>query len=153
MTLKFITFGIAISVISWVVGMILNGILMKTEYYKNLSNLNFIRSKKLNNYIGIEYFKWIVKNTFFRFFNQQIKVENKKTDLIEIRKEMTLAEVSHLIAFVFVIPFAIYKSSTQGFLAGPIIMIVNVLMNLYPSLLQQENKRRIDQLINRRNKA
>jgi len=28
-------------------------------------------------------------------------------------------------------------------------MIPNILMNLYPSLLQQENKRRIDRLIKR----
>jgi len=31
------------------------------------------------------------------------------------------------------------------------IMVVNILMNLYPSLLQQENKRRIDKLIKRQN--
>ena len=144
---KYITFGIAISFISWVVGMILNSIIVRTEYYKKLSNLNFIESKTLNKRIGIEYFKWIVKNTFFRFFNQQIKVQNKNTDLIEIRKEMTLAEISHLIGFIFVMAVAIYKSVSHGFLFGLLIMIVNVLMNLYPSLLQQENKRRIDKLI------
>lgn len=100
--IKYITFGIAISFISWIVGMILNGILVKTGYYKKLSDLNFIRSKPLNKNIGIEYFKWIVKNTFFKFFNQNIKLKDKKTELAEIRKEMTLAEISHLIAFIFV---------------------------------------------------
>ena len=127
----------------------LNGILVKTEYYKKLSNLNFIQSKTLNKRIGMEYFKWIVKNTFFRFFNQQIKVQDKNTDLVEIRKEMTLAEVSHLIGFVFVTVVALYKSVSQGPLFGLFIMVVNVLMNLYPSLLQQENKRRIDHLLRR----
>ncbi len=147
---KYIIFGISISIISWMVGLILNGIIAKTEYYKKLSNLNFIESKTLNKRIGIEYFKWIVKNTFFRFFNQQIKVQNKSTDLIEIRKEMTLAEISHLIGFIFVTVFAIYKVISHGFLFGLVIMIVNVFMNLYPSLLQQENKRRIDKVIKRR---
>lgn len=127
--------------------MILNSILVKTEYYKKISNLNFIESKTLNKSIGLEYFKWVVKNTFFRFFNQQIKVQNKSTDLIETRKEMTLAEISHLIGFVFVTAAAIYKSISDSFLFGLSIMMVNILMNLYPSLLQQENKRRIDKLI------
>lgn len=63
--IKYLTFGIAISVISWMVGMLLNSILVKAEYYKKISNLNFIASKNVNRIIGIEYFKWIVKNTFF----------------------------------------------------------------------------------------
>jgi len=149
--IKYLTFGISISFISWIVGMILNSILVKTEYYKKLSNLNFITSKALNKNIGIEYFKWIVKNSFFKFFNQKIKLKNKKTELTEIRKEMTLAEISHLIGFIFVTFFAIYKSITHNYLFGLTIMIVNILMNLYPSLLQQENKRRIDKLIKRQN--
>lgn len=126
---------------------------MKTEYYKKLSNLNFIPSKTLNKKIGIGYFKWIVKNTFFKFFNQKIKIENKKTELSEIRKEMTHAEISHLIGFIFVTFFAVYKIFTHNLLFGLTMMLINILMNLYPSLLQQENKRRIDKLINRHTKT
>jgi len=113
MILKYFTagliFGISASVISWIVSMVLNSVLMKTAYYKKLSNLNFIKSEKLNQKIGIKYFKWIVKNTFFKFFNQNIKIENKKTDLIKIRNEMTYSEISHLIGFVLVLIFAINK--------------------------------------------
>jgi len=151
--IKYLTFGISISVISWIVGMILNGILVKTEYYKKISNLNFIESKTLNRNIGIEYFKWIVKNTFFKFFNQKIKLENKKTALTEVRREMTIAEISHLIGFIFVTFIAIYKSVSHNYLFGLTIMVVNILMNLYPSLLQQQNKRRIDKLIKRQIKT
>jgi hypothetical protein len=103
----------------------------------------------LNKIIGIKYFKWIVKNTFFKFFNQNIKVDNKKTDLAVIRNEMTFSEISHLIGFVFVTIFAVYKSFSVSIVFGLAMMIGNLLMNLYPSLLQQENKRRIDQLIKR----
>lgn len=142
-------FGNSISFISWIVGMVLNGILVKTEYYKILSNLNFIESKVLNKNIGIGYFKWIVKNTFFKFFNQKIKLENRKVDLTEIRNEMTLSEISHLIGFIFVIAFAIFKSFTLSLVFGLTMMIPNIYMNLYPSLLQQENKRRINKLMKR----
>ena len=150
--LKYIIFGISISFISWMVGMTINSIVVKTEYYKKISNLNFITSKTLNKNIGIEYFKWIVKNTFFKFFNQKIKLKDNKVGLSEIRKEMTIAEIGHLIGFIFVTFFAIYKSFSHNLLFGLVIMIVNVLMNLYPALLQQENKRRIDKLIRRQTK-
>ena len=151
--IKYLTFGVSISFISWVVGMVLNSIFMKTKYYQKVSNLNFITSKTLNKNIGINYFKWIVKNSFFKFFNQKIKLKNQKTDLSEIRKEMTIAEIGHLIGFIFVTGIALYKSISISYLLGLIIMIVNTLMNLYPSLLQQENKRRIDQLIKRQTKT
>ncbi len=151
--IKYLTFGISISVISWTVGMILNGLFKKNENYKYISNLNFIKSNTLNKIIGIKYFKWIVKNTFFKFFNQKIKFEKNNITLTEMRREMTFAEISHLIAFIFVTLVAIYKCISQNILFAFTIMLVNTFMNLYPSLLQQENKRRIDKLMLKQKKA
>ena len=146
-----LTFGTSLSVVSWMIGIICNGVFGKTELYKKLSNLNFIESKSLNKNIGMEYFKWFVKNSFFKFLNQKIKLENKNNDFKNIRNEMTLAEISHLVGFIFVALFAIYFSFRVSLTYGLSIMIPNVFLNLYPSLLQQENKRRLDKLINRQN--
>ncbi len=142
-------FGISMSFISWVVAILVNSVFKKTNYYQKLSNLNFIPGKNLNKKIGINYFRWIVKNTFFKFFNPNLKVDHKKTDLSDLRNQMTYSEISHLIGFVFVTAFAIYYSFKVSLPYGCTIMIANILMNLYPSLLQQENKRRIDRLIKR----
>ncbi len=150
MTFKYLSFSISIAVISWIVGMTINAILRKTEFYKNkLSSLNFLKSEKMNKTIGIGLFKWIVKNTFFKFFNQKLKLKNKieKTDLSKLRKEMTISEIDHLVGFAFVTIFALVKFYNLKYLFGSTIMTFNVLLNLYPSLLQQENKRRIDKLI------
>ena len=144
-----LTFGISISVFSWIVGIIFNGVFAKSDFYKKFSNLHFIKSKSLNKKIGMKYFKWIVKNTFFRFLNQNIKFEGKNSDISTIRYEMTLAEISHLVGFIFVTFFAVYFIFKMNLLFGLSIMIPNIFLNLYPSLLQQENKRRIDQVINR----
>lgn len=144
-----LTFGTSISVVSWMIGIIFNGIFGKTEFYKKLSNLNFIKSKSLNKKIGIDYFKWIVKNTFFKFLNQNIKLENRNIDFKNIRNEMTMAEISHLVGFIFVLFFAIYYCFKVSILYGLAIMIPNTFLNLYPSLLQQENKRKIDKISNR----
>ncbi len=142
-------FSISITFISWIVGMIINALLKKTaSYNQELVNFNFIKSEKLNKAIGIGVIKWIVKNTFFKFFNPKLKFDRNVnlTELKTIRNEMTKSEIEHLIAFVFASVFAIIKFYNHNYLFCLIIMIVNILMNLYPSLLQQQNKRRIDKL-------
>ncbi len=153
MTITYLTFAIAISFISWMVGIIINGFLVKTEFYKKISSLNFITNKTLNKIIGIDLFNWIIINTPLKLFNVKISGKDKKMELNEIRNEMTIAEIGHLIGFIFVTFFAIYKSNKENYWFGLVIMIVNVLMNLYPSLLQQRNKRRIDILIQRKNRT
>ena len=142
-------FGLSLSVVSWMVGIIGNALLLKTKSYEKLSHLNFIPSKALNKVLGIEQFKWVVKNSFFRFLNQAIRVEGKQTDLEAIRHQMTIAEVSHLIGFAFVAAAAVYQSFAISLIFGVTMMIPNLALNLYPSLLQQENTRRIDQLLKR----
>ena len=117
-----------------------------------MSNLNFIESKIFNRIIGINYFKWIVKNTFFKYFNQKIKMGSGNINLHELKNEMTLAEISHLIGFLFVSVFAIFYCFKISLAYGVSIMIPNIFLNLYPSLLQQENKRRIGKLIARQSK-
>lgn len=145
-----LSFGLSLSIVSWMVGIIGNALLLKTSYYERLSHLNFIPSKALNKALGIGQFKWIVKNTFFRFLNQGIKVEGKNTDLSAIRHQMTLAEVSHLIGFLFVAAFALFQTFNISLVFGLSMMIPNAILNAYPSLLRQENKRRIDQVLERR---
>lgn len=149
MIIKYITFGISVSFLSWIIGMIINSILIKTPYYQRLSNLNIIKNQALNKKIGLGAFKWIVKNTPFKYFNPKLKLQPKAgtTELNELRKEMTFSEISHFIGFGFVTIFAVIKLINSNYLFALIIMLVNVLMNLYPSLLQQENKRRIDRFI------
>ncbi|WP_316796228.1 hypothetical protein [Pedobacter agri] len=147
--IKQITFSISITFLSWIIGMIINAFLIKTPFYKEkLTNLNFVKSKKLNNLMGIGVIKWIIKNTFFKFFNPKLKMKSKidQNELSVLRYEMTLAEVNHLIAFAAVVIFALVMVFKEKYILALVMMIVNMLMNLYPSLLQQENKRRLNKL-------
>ncbi len=152
MILKYLSFGISLVFISFIVGMVMTSLVRKTDFYTNiLSNLNLIKSEFFNKIIGVGVIKWIVKNTFFKFFNQKLKIDGKinLTDLKFIRNEMSKSEIDHLFAFIFVCIFIILKLYKQEYLFAFVILIVNILMNLYPSLLQQQNKRRIDKLIKR----
>lgn len=146
---QYIVFGISICFISWMVGIIVHAMIKNSHVYHKLSDLNFIKSDMVNKAIGLPLFAWCVKNTFFKWFNQKIKVE-KKLDykqLTELRLEMKVAEIGHLIAFVFVMFFAIYKGMIYGPLFALTITLFNLLLNLYPVLLQQYNKRRLDRVI------
>ena len=149
--LKYLSFSISIAFISWIVGMIINGLLRKSAIYCNaVSDLNFIKSETINRNIGIGAIKWIIKNSFLKYFNQKLKLKAKtdKAGLVHLRNEMNIAETDHLIGFIFVTIFALIKLVNAEYLFALVIMILNLLMNLYPSLLQQENKRRIDRVIN-----
>jgi hypothetical protein len=151
MTTKYVlaalVFGTSMSVISWIVGMVGSSLLRRTAYYERWSSLNFIPSSSLNRRIGIKYFKWIVKHTPLRFFNQSIGLRGRRVDLADVRREMTTAEVNHLIGFAFVGTVAIVQGIRVGPGFGLLMTVPNVLLNVYPSLLQQENKHRIDRLL------
>ncbi|HEY0929859.1 MAG TPA: hypothetical protein VGE27_08050 [Gemmatimonas sp.] len=142
-------YGLSLCMISWVVGILGGALLQKTSYFEKLSHLNFIPSKAVNSVLGIEQFKWIVKNSFFRFLNQSIRMEGKRTDWVSVRHQMTIAEINHLIGFLFVAAAAWYQSFNVSLVFGLGMIIPNVMLNAYPSLLQQENKRRIDQHLSR----
>ena len=149
MLTKYFIFSVSITFISWIVGMVINAVLMKSNHYQKLSKLNFIENKALNKKLGLPYFKWIVKNTPFKFFNPNMRLKAKVEyiELVKLRKEMTFSEISHLGAFLFVGGFALVKIVYGQYLFSFIIMLANTFMNLYPSLLQQENKRRLDRLM------
>jgi hypothetical protein len=152
MILIYLSFSISIAFISFIMGMILTTLSRKSNFYEErLSNLNFVKSETANKLLGVGVIKWIVKNTFFKFLNPALKGEKKMnlSDLREIRNAMRKAEIDHLFAFAFVILFVIYALVTQKYLLAFTLMVVNVFMNLCPSLLQQQNKRRLDILMRR----
>ena len=145
-------FSISIVFISFIVGMVMTALVRKTNFYSDkLSNLNFINSKFTNKVIGVGVVKWIVKNTFFRYLNPDLKFGKRMSisDVRSIRDKMTKSEIDHLFAFTFVTIFVIRAFIDQNYSLAFIILLVNILMNLNPSLLQQQNKRRIDKLLYR----
>ena len=152
MILKYLIYSFSITFCSFIIGMIITALIKNTKIYNHeLSNLNFIKSEKLNSILGVSLIRWIVKNTFFKFLNPTLKFDRKSniTEIQNIRKLMTKAEIDHLIAFCFVFILIIILALKAQFTFALILLIFNILMNLCPSLLQQQNKRRIDNIISR----
>lgn len=144
------THSLAVVLVSWLIGLVVLAPLKQAALYRmQLSNLNFVRSDGLNAAIGLGLIKWMVLHTPFKLFNPNLKLSARVTmdDLDRLRGEMTAAEVSHLIAFVFAGLVTLTQFWQRDWLAGLTLLALNVLMNLYPSLLQQANKRRIDSVM------
>jgi len=142
-------FGISISIISFMVGIIGNSLLKKSIHYNKFANLNFIQKKRINNMIGVWIVKWMVINTPLKYLNQNLKLSKsiEIDTLLKLRKDMLEAEISHLIGFIFVFIFSVKAWLKNEWELGLIILAINVLLNLHPVLLQQQNKRRIDRII------
>lgn len=150
--IKYLFFSISLTFLSWIIAMLTSPIMVKSKFHQEyLSNLNFIKSDVINKIIGIGIIKWIVINTFFKNFNPKLKLngEISFSNLNLLRKEMTKSEIDHLIGFAYIMIFVFIKIFSQEYLFGLVMLVINILMNLYPSLLQQHNKRRIDRLISK----
>jgi hypothetical protein len=147
--IKYLTFSFSIAFISWIVGMIVTALLSKKSFFKGFSSLSFIKNERINTLIGLKPFKWLIVHSFFKYFNPKLSVKKRilKTELEEYRAEMTTAELNHLFAFAFMGVFIIFKLFQGLYLFAAVMLLFNFLMNLYPSLLQQQNKRRIDRYL------
>lgn len=141
-------YSISIIFLSMTVGVLLNDFLKKKEIYKKLSDLRFIKSSRINKLIGLNFFKWMMVNTFLNRFNPKLKLANTSSyaELERLRQEMTHSELSHFIAFFAVVIVGIYLVLFYSRVFGITLLFLNIFMNLYPSLLQQQNKYRIDKL-------
>jgi hypothetical protein len=148
-------FGIlSIIMISWFLGLLIVDRLIKISFFKSFHNLKFFGKEANYERIGILIFKWIVSKTIYNYSNKNIKISKwpAQDKLIELRVEMTNSEVLHTIAFILVlllgVPIILYHGYRS--LVIPLILM-NVVLNLYPALLQQYNKIKLDRIIMKRN--
>lgn len=149
-------FGISLAFSFSIIGMLVNTAIRNKPFYRHLSNFNFIKSEKANRYFGILVFRTIVLKSFWRHFNPAIKIAEGRPNLQKlqaIRNEMTYAEISHLIAFICGLIMAVVMQITH-FLYNALVplLLFNVIFHIYPPLVQQYNKRRLDKVITRLSK-
>jgi hypothetical protein len=134
---------------SWTIGLLLNNAIKSMPFYSLISNFNFIKKESTNRAIGLTLFKWLVKHTFFKYFNQKLKFETRPSlsELQDIRNEMVYAEIGHFIAFIAILVVIVIKLINGTLAYAGLLFVFNIVFNLYPSLLQQQNKKRIDRIL------
>ncbi|TXE17658.1 hypothetical protein ES692_08825 [Psychroserpens burtonensis] len=136
---------------SWTIGLLLNNAIKSMPFYSLISNFNFIKKESTNRAIGLTGFKWLVKHTFFKYFNQKLKFKTRPStsELQDIRTEMVYAEIGHFVTFIAILVVSVIKLINGLATYAVILFIFNIIFNLYPSLLQQQNKTRIDRILKR----
>lgn len=147
--LVYFLLAISITFTSMVLGVAINAFLRKKEFYKNISNLNFIKGDLIYQIMGVNLFRWLVSKTFWKYINPHFIIKKRPdlAKLIFIRNEMSNAEISHLAGFIIVTFVSGIIFITNKLEFGIMLMLFNILFNLYPALLQQKNKGRISNLI------
>lgn len=143
-------YSISVMMISWIIGASINNLIKKKVLYKHLSFMHWIKSDTVNRVLGIYVLKFLVTHTWYRRFVPGPKASGKSSipELLKMRQSMTDSEIGHLIGFIVILITVLVLWITgfqQKFI--PFLLAMNVFLNLYPSLLQQFNKNRIDQIM------
>lgn len=150
MIIVYYTFSISLAFTFAIFGLLINNAIKHRPFYRNLSAFNFIANHSVNKYLGIIYFKKILATTFWKKFNPTLNIgkTSNRAALIALRNEMTYAEISHIIAFLLILIFipVIYAFQFYKGIITP-LFIANIIFHLYPAMVQQYNKRRLDKII------
>ena len=147
-------FMLSISIIfcSWTIGLLVNTAILKKSWYSKMSNFNIIKSDDVNKYMGLPLMRSIIRKSFWRKFNPTLKISKRPDcdELLALRHEMTSAEIGHFVAFIAILITVGILMILEKLINLIIpLLILNIFLNLYPSLLQQLNKRRLDKIIKR----
>ncbi len=137
--------------VSYTIGAWFTNIIINLSIDKHFLDKDFL-SDSWTKRIGVLHFGWLIRHSFMGVFNQKLKYKGKlnQEKLAQLKHEMTLAEVGHLIAFYFSLlihGLFIYLKMDWRYIV--VFFILNIIFNFYLVLLQQYNKRRIDKLLKR----
>jgi hypothetical protein len=146
-----IMYTVKVIFISWMIGHASTLLLRRVTAIDKLLQIKFIGSEKLNKLVGVGICKWVLTNSFIKYFNRRLQISVEKPNLntlIELREAMSYAEAVHLIGFAYVLGVVLMNIINDQRLSmiAP-LFAVNIVANFYPVLVQQMNKRRLGCLI------
>lgn len=120
-----------------------------SSFFYSIKNFEITKDVNFYKLLGINFFTYFVKKTFFRHCNAKIKV-TKKPDINEVENllnEITTSELCHLFGFIIVLLFqitALILGLYDMFFSS---LLFNTIFNIYPILLQERNKLRLRKLL------
>jgi hypothetical protein len=140
---------IVILFLSFFVGIIADPMLRRLTTYDWLSTRYLFASSKTYEKLGVLLYRKLLLANPFRMLNAKIFLTKNRdlASLKSVREAMATSEVSHWVGFVAMLGLTIFAWWHRGSLVGLAYLFCNIIGNLYPCLLQQYNKRRLDQLI------
>lgn len=137
--------AIAALFISFLFGGLGDVILRRLNIYEWLSTRYLFANAKTYERLGVLWFRKFLLATPLRYFNTKICfTQNRDLALLkEIRGHIAAAEVSHWVAFIMLSVWMAAAWWYSGPKVGVAFLVLNIVGNIYPCLLQQYNKRRL----------
>lgn len=135
--------------LSFLAGVFADSMLRRMPSYGWLSSQYLFANPKTYERLGVLWFRRFLLATPLRLFNTSICF-NKRSDLEllkKIRGHIASAEMGHWVGFVTMLGLMFVAWWNYGLKVGLGYLVLNVVGNLYPCLLQQYNKRRLDRVI------
>ena len=104
---------------------------------------------KIYELIGINYFrKLLVLIGWEKVIRKSNPIEKSTATLVNLHHQTKKSELGHLIIWYIVLGFTVFVAFQFGVLKSIWLLILNILLNLYPVLLQRYNRPRIQRAIN-----
>lgn len=138
--------------LSYGLGVLFTELVKLMGLYSRFENQDFIDEQWVKR-IGVLHLGWLIRHSFLGMFNQKLKIHGKATlsDLIQLKSDMTYAEVNHLLAFILLLALNIIMLFLEIEVWYILLFfVINLIFNFYLVLLQQYNKRRIDLILKRK---
>lgn len=126
-----------------------------TEALKNDLNYAYFKVKrweqngKVYESVGINLYRRLLVVLGWEKLNKKSKPVKKDINaLLFLYGKTKQDELGHIIVFTIVLGFTIFVALNFGFMNTLWLLVLNILMNLYPILLQRYNRPRIERAIN-----
>jgi len=106
------------------------------------------RRGKIYEHLGVNFFrKLLVWTGWEKMSRKSNPVKNDTKALVHLHYQTKKSELGHLIILFVVLGFNVFVAFKFGFFKSLWLLILNVLLNLYPILLQRYNRPRIARVI------
>lgn len=118
---------------------------MTSAYY---NEKEWERKGKIYEFIGINYFrKLLVLIGWEKVIRKSNPIEKNTAALMNLHHQTKKSELGHLIIWYVVLCFTVFVALQFGFLKAIWLLALNILLNLFPVLLQRYNRPRIERAI------
>lgn len=119
---------------------------LTSPYYKDKT---WERRGKIYESLGINFFRKLLVLIGWEKLNKKSAPVVKDTKaLMHLHYQTKKSELGHLIIFIIVLGFNIFVALKFGFAKSLWLLVLNILLNLYPILLQRYNRPRVERAIN-----
>lgn len=100
--------------------------------------------------LGVLYFLKITPFEVWRSLTGKgTKTIKNRNDIFRYLKETILGELTHLFSFIFLLGISLFFIHQNKELIAQVIILFNVLINLYPIFLMRYNRLRLEKAIGR----